>query len=348
MSDHNIFSALEALGKVMVNLGTDQEHNNHDWGITEEEHLKLLTTINKQFQYNGWFTKEAVKESLKNLGALLKAEDLKNWKLKYTCKSENKRVAIIMAGNIPLVGFHDFLSVLVSGNIAVCKLSSDDKTLLPALCEILIRFEPSLKDRFEFSFGKLENIDAVIATGSNNSAQYFEKYFGKYPNIIRKGRTSVAVITGQETEEELKALGKDIFQYFGLGCRNVTQLLIPSDFDINRFFAGIVDYGDVINHHKYANNYDYYKAIYLMNQEQLLENGFLLTKESDELFSPIAVLYWHKYHTEDEVNGYLDKHKEQIQAIVGKDYIPFGKAQTPSLTDYADNIDTLNFLAKMD
>lgn len=347
MSKHNIFYALEALGKVMVNLGTDQDHKNHDWGITEEEHLKLLTTINKQFQYNGWFTKEAVKESLKNLGALLKAEDLKQWKTKYTFKNENKRVAIIMAGNIPLVGFHDFLSVLVSGNIAVCKLSSDDKMLLPALCEILIQFEPSLKDRIEFSLGKLENIDAVIATGSNNSAQYFEKYFGKYPNIIRKGRTSVAVITGEETEKELQALGNDIFQYFGLGCRNVTQLLIPEDFDINRFFAAIVGYGDIINHHKYANNYDYYKAIYLMNQEKLLENGFLLTKESDELFSPIAVLYWHKYQNEDEVKQYFEKHKDQIQAVVGKGYIPLGEAQKPTLTDYADNINTLDFLSNL-
>lgn len=347
MSEHNIFSALEALGRVMVNLGTDQEHKNQDWGITEQEHLDLLTTVNKQFQYNGWFTKEAVKESLKNLGELLKAEDLIQWKSSYSFKSEHKRVAIIMAGNIPLVGFHDFLSVLVSGHTAVCKLSSDDKTLLPALCEILIQFEPSLKEKIEFSFGKLENIDAVIATGSNNSAQYFEKYFGKYPNIIRKGRTSVAVITGQESKEELKALGKDIFQYFGLGCRNVTQLLIPKDFDLNRFFAAVVDYNEVINHHKYANNYDYYKAIYLMNQEQLLENGFMLTKESDELFSPISVLYWHKYNSEQEVTAYLEAHKEKIQAVVGTDFIPFGEAQKPSLTDYADGADTLHFLANI-
>jgi hypothetical protein len=251
-----------------------------------------------------------------------------------------------MAGNIPLVGFHDFLSVLMSGNIAVIKLSSDDNRLLPVLIEMLLLLQPELDERI-FIVDRIKNIDAVIATGSNNSARYFEKYFGHLPNIIRKNRTSVAVLNGNETETDLMELGKDLFTYFGLGCRNVSHVMIPHDFDLDRLFKAIVDYGDIINHHKYANNYDYYKAIYLLNREEFMENGFVLTKETKVLFAPISVINYQRYTTKSEVVDFIGDYREEIQVVVGLDFLPFGKAQSPTLTDYADGVDTMAFLTKL-
>jgi len=248
--------------------------------------------------------------------------------------------------HLPLIP-KDFLSVLLSGNIAVCKLSSDDKTLLPALSEILIQFEPGLKERIIFSHGPIGKIDAVIATGSDNSTKYFEQYFGAYPHIFRTNRTSVAVLTGKETDEELKFLGNDIFQFFGLGCRNVSHLIIPDDYPIEKFFEAILEQGDIINHHKYANNYDYNRAVYLLNQHAILDNNFVLLKESEELFSPLAMLFYHRYGSMDEVYAYLKHHEEKIQCVIGKDFIPFGQAQCPSLDDYADGVDTMKFLEKL-
>ena len=249
-----------------------------------------------------------------------------------------------MAGNIPLVGFHDFLCVLMSGNTAICKLSTDDKTLLPALSSILIQFLPELKDRIVFTTGRIAQMDAVIATGSNNSLVYFEQYFGKYPHIFRKNRTSLAVISGNETSEDFNALGHDIFNYFGLGCRNVSHLLFPKEFNLNRFFEGIINHSEVANHNKYANNYDYNKAIYLMNNIPMLDNNFVLLMESKELFSPLSIVHYHYYSDQNELVAYLELQKENLQAIVGTNYIPFGQAQCPGLNDYADGIDTMTFL----
>jgi hypothetical protein len=257
---------------------------------------------------NGWFTEEAVRSSLYHLGKRINEEELTHWLSDIELAKDPKKVGIIMAGNLPLVGFHDFLSVVMSGNIAVIKMSSDDNRLLPVLIEILKALQPDLEDRIQI-VDRVNGIDAVIATGSNNSARYFEKYFGHLPNVIRKNRTSLAVIEGNESKEELEALGKDIFTYFGLGCRNVSQLLIPKDFDLDRLFAAVVDYGDMINHHKYANNYDYHKAIYLMNQQKLIENGFVLTKEDDCLFAPISVLLYLRYDNILEVEKYIQKHE---------------------------------------
>lgn len=187
-------------------------------------------------------------------------------------------------------------------------------------------------------------MDAIIATGSGNSMRYFESYFGHLPHLFRKNRTSVAVLTGNETKEELEALGDDIFKHYGLGCRNVSHLILHKDFDINRFFEAIINQSDVVNLHKYANNYDYNKAIYLMNLEQILDNGFVLLKESEELFSPLAMLFYHRYEAFSEVESYLEKHKEDIQAVVGHGYLPFGSAQCPTLTDFADGVDTMSWL----
>ena len=296
---------------------------------------------------NGWFTKENVYQSLNALGSQLTESNLNEWTNDYSFSISPKNIAIIMAGNIPLVGFHDFMSVLISGHNAICKLSSDDNSLLPALAQHLIQFSPELKQRIIFTNGKMNKMDAIIATGSDNSIRHFKEYFGHLPNIFRKNRTSIAVLTGTETRDELALLGKDIFEYFGLGCRNVSHLIVPENYDFNLFFESIVDFHPIINHHKYANNYDYNKAVYLLNKSNLLDNNFVLLKKSNELFSPLAMINYHYYKNEEELNQYLEYHNEQIQIIVGKNYTAFGNAQRPLLTDYADGINTLNWLQKL-
>ncbi len=301
---------------------------------------------------NGWFTQENIKFALKSWGDALSKENLQRWISQYKIEDiEPKTVAIIMAGNIPLVGFHDFLSVLISGNKVLAKLSSNDKTLLPFLAEYLISVEPEFKNYIEFTDGKLENFDAVIATGSNNTARYFEYYFGKYPNIIRKNRNSAAILTGNETEEELKNLADDIFIYFGLGCRNVSKLYIPENYDFEAFFKGMFSWKEIIHNHKYINNYDYNKAVYLMDSFPLLDNEFMLLKEDTAFSSPISVVFYEKYNSLEDLSKELEEQSENIQCVVSKaginNEIPFGKAQNPELWDYADGIDTVEFLLKL-
>ncbi len=331
----------------MTALGKEEVWSGFSIGTTEEEYQKIQHIIIRQFSYNGWFSKENVLQSLTSLGKLLTEDKITTWLKEYTYTSTPKRIGIIMAGNIPLVGFHDFLCVLLSGNIAVSKLSSDDNTLLPALAEQLIQFTPTLKERIIFSMGKLGEIDAIIATGSDNSFQYFEQYFGKYPHLFRKNRTSIAIFTGKETKEELTKLGIDIFSYYGLGCRNVSHLLLPQGFELNRFFEAIIDFHPIVNHHKYANNYDYNKAVYLMNLMEILDNHFVLLRETDELFSPLSMVHYHYYSNPSEIDSYLENHSEKIQAIVGHNYIPFGEAQAPKLNDYADGVDVMKWLEEL-
>src|SRR5690606_32672077 len=187
-------------------------------------------------------------------------------------------------------------------------------------------------------------VDAVIATGSNNTSRYFEYYFGKYPNIIRKNRTSVAILTGNESEADLKALGSDIFSFFGLGCRNVSKIYVHRDFDIDRFFKGIYDYNQIVNHHKYANNYDYFRALWMMNQEDLLDNGFMILRPSTALASPIATVFYERYYDLKSVRNQLEQQRDEIQCIVSLQDVPFGESQKPELWDYADGVDTMKFL----
>lgn len=347
MKQETIIKGFAQLGMLMRALGKDQPWSDFSLGVTELEYESLQTTINKQFALNGWFVKENVKLSLLSLGNELTVEKLEAWSSKYNFTEQPKRVAVIMAGNIPLVGFHDFLSVLISGHKVVAKLSSDDATLLPKLAGHLIEFTPELKDRITFSQGRIGEVDAVIATGSNNSLKYFEQYFGKYPHIFRKNRTSIAVLDGSETKEQLSDLGKDIFQYFGLGCRNVSHMLIPKDFDLNRFFEAVVAHGDVINNNKYGNNYDYNKAVYLMNKAELLDNNFVLLRESDDLFSPLSMIHYQRYSDSKEAQAYLEAHNDDLQVVVGNSFVPFGKAQAPALDDYADGVDTMAWLAEL-
>jgi hypothetical protein len=317
-----------------------------------ESENEFESILRKAEAENGWFTEENIKFALKSWGDALSKENLQQWISKYKIEDiEPKTVAIIMAGNIPLVGFHDFLSVLISGNKVLAKLSSNDKTLLPFLAEYLISVEPEFKNYIEFTDGKLENFDAVIATGSNNTARYFEYYFGKYPNIIRKNRNSAAILTGNETEEELKNLADDIFTYFGLGCRNVSKLYIPENYDFEAFFKGMFSWKEIIHNHKYINNYDYNKAVYLMDSFPLLDNEFMLLKEDTAFSSPISVVFYEKYNSLEDLSKELEEQSENIQCVVSKaginNEIPFGKAQNPELWDYADGIDTVEFLLKL-
>jgi hypothetical protein len=254
-----------------------------------------------------------------------------------------------MAGNIPLVGFHDFLCALISGNNVQIKLSSKDSKLIKYLVGYIERIEPSFQGRITFK-ERLEGFDAIIATGSDNSARYFEYYFGKYPNIIRKNRTSCAILTDAESDQEIANLGIDIFSYFGLGCRNVSKLYVPTDYDFINLLSRLESFKEIIHHHKYCNNYDYQKSILLVNGVQHLDNGFLLLQENEKLVSPISVLYYERYVDESDLRNKLKVNAEKIQCIVGKvkpAEIPFGQAQYPNVWDYADQIDTLKFLSEL-
>jgi hypothetical protein len=342
-----IIEAFHHLGNLMRIHGSKSPWPGFACGVTENEFLTVELAIERQVHHNGWFTEESVRTSLLNLGNWLTREQLTNWTSSYSFTENPKIVAVIMAGNVPLVGFHDFICVLLSGNTAVCKLSSNDKTLLPAFSKHLIQFAPDLAQRIEFSEVKMGQIDAVIATGSDNSTRYFEQYFGQYPHVFRSNRTSIAVLTGEESPEELVNLGKDIFAYFGLGCRNVSHVLLPAGFEINRLFEAFYTLGDIINHHKYANNYDYNRAIMMMNLQNVLDNNFVLLRESKDLFSPLAMLHYQYYANQTELEAYLIENKDKIQAIVGRDYIPFGQAQCPKLTDFADGVDTMQFLSSI-
>lgn len=345
--DTNTIDAFVKLGKYLTDF-CDKCYSEN-----AEVDSELKEIVERAGHHNGWFTEDNVLFSLQQWGDLLTEENLKEWLSNYSFSNESKpkTVGIVMAGNIPLVGFHDFLCVLLSGNKVLAKLSSNDKILLPHLSKYLVLQEPSLVDKIEFIDGKMENFDAVIATGSNNTSRYFEYYFGNKPNIIRKNRNSVAVLTGNETEEELKALGEDIFRYYGLGCRNVSKIFVPINYDFDALFDALYHYKDIIHQHKYANNYDYNKAVYLMSEFKILDNGFLVLKEDEALTSPIAALFYSNYGDETSLREKLEELDEQIQCVVSsgirENEVNFGETQKPSLKDYADEIDTMDFLLKL-
>ena len=304
-------------------------------------------------QQNSWFTQHNLTFSRTTWATTLSEANIKRWLSAYKLSEPQnvKKILLIMAGNIPLVGFHDLLCVWVSGHKAVVKLSSEDKLLLPFIVEQLRDLIPEWAEAVTFSDEKITDFDAVIATGSNNTARYFEYYFGKKPHIIRKNRNSVAVLTGKETQEELTALGKDIFQYYGLGCRSVSKLFVPENYFFDAFFQAIYAYRDIINEQKYANNYDYNKAVYLMSLYKLLENGFLILKEDKSYASPIATLFYEYYTDTEALKKQLITDTEQIQCVVAKGLLPdeiaFGNTQIPQLWEYADNVDTLKFLSNL-
>jgi len=303
-------------------------------------------------EHNGWFTKDNILFTFNEWSNALTHSNINEWLDKYRINiNKPKKIAIIMAGNIPLVGFHDFLSVLISGHHVIVKQSSNDKQFLPLIAKYLEHLEPEFKGKISFTEGKLENFDAVIATGSNNTARYFEFYFKNKPSIIRQNRNSVAVLTNTESEAELKLLSEDIFRYYGLGCRNVSKLFVPRGYDFDAFFKAVYHWHPIINEIKYANNYDYNKAVYLMSEFDIQENGFIMVKEDKSYSSPIATLFFEYYDTIKQLSQNLELDKDKIQCIVSKgitkNEIEFGQTQKPKLWDYADNIDTLEFLLKI-
>lgn len=312
----------------------------------------FLDLIHLSQSHNGWYTPEQVFFAVNSWAEALTKENLDEWLSGYDLsKVEPKTVGLILAGNIPLVGFHDFLSVLITGHKVLVKTSSNDQQLLPFLAKYLIAIEPKFSDYISFVDGKLEHFDAVIATGSNNTARYFEYYFKEKPSIIRKSRNSAAVLDGTESTEQMIALGEDIFRYFGLGCRNVSKLFVPKGYNFDAFFNGVFPYQDVIKYEKYANNYDYNKAVFLMSSFKLLDNEFLTIKEDLSYASPISSVFYEFYEDLESLKTRLEADHEQIQCIVSKGIIkksvPFGKTQRPELWDYADNVDTIAFLKEI-
>jgi len=308
---------------------------------------ELEEITHKAQSANPWFTPEMVQKAFSGIGFMLSEGKIDKWLDNYELKDEKipKIVGIIMAGNIPLVGFHDLICTLLSGNFAAVKPSSEDHFLTQLMIDWITEIEQGFKKNIEVR-DKLTQIDALIATGSDNTARYFEYYFREIPKIIRKNRTSIAILDGTESKEDLEKLGDDIFSYFGLGCRNVSKIFTPIGYDLSTVFPHFESYQEIINHHKYRNNYDYYKSIFLVNKTPHLDTGFLLTTSTDDLVSPLSVLYHQEYASKDSLEDALKSWSEKIQCIVGNVHIPFGKAQMPELWDYSDNIDVISFLTK--
>ncbi len=304
---------------------------------------------------NHWFTPEFVAESLRSIAsAYLEEDNLRKWLQKYPASEEvmPQKIGVVMAGNIPAVGFHDMLCVLLSGHHLLAKLSADDRLLMLFLIQKLTELEPALAERITVA-ERLNDADAYIATGSDNTARYFEYYFSKKPHIIRRNRTSVGVLNGHETTEELDALGRDVLQYFGLGCRNVSKVYVPEGYLFDTFYETI-EYkaSTYINHHKYFNNYEYNRSVYLVNREPHFDNGFLMMRQSEALVSPISVLFYETYASTEELTAKLAAQSEKIQCIVSQNgwfpnSLSLGQAQAPTLFDYADGVDTMAFLTSL-
>ena len=298
---------------------------------------------------NGWFAPEFVALAIENIAKkFLKEDELIRWSAHYkiqTLNSSPRKVGIVMAGNIPLVGFHDLLSVFISGHKALIKPSSKDEVLIKELAEVLKTWEPQVSSLIEFS-EMLKDCDAYITTGSNNTSRYFEYYFGKYRHIIRRNKTSVAVLTGNETKTDLEGLAGDVYQFFGLGCRNVTKLYVPKGYDFRSLLEVFKKYNYLADHHKYKNNYDYNLTLHILNNKFYMTNGSILLVEDSSIFSPISQLNYEYYASRDELLSSLYNNQD-IQGIIGKNHIPFGQAQSPGLFDYADKVDTMDFLQSL-
>lgn len=336
------------LGLIMGSLGLSEVWPGYDCGLSKSEYEALDGLILAQKHKNGWFTEGEVRRSLRAWAHELTKEKLSKWLSAYEVPvSKPKHVGVIMAGNIPLVGFHDMLSTLLAGHVLLAKPSKDDDQLIRAFAHVLVVMDERWKDWIHWFDGPLQGHEAVIATGSNNTSRYFEHYFSSVPHIIRKNRTSVTILDGTESEEDMNALAEDIFSYYGLGCRNVTKIYVAKDYDLDRFFKGIFSQAEVVNHNKYANNYDYHRSVYLLNGDELLENGFLLLKEDTSLHSPVACMFYERYEDKESLKKKLAGMKDEIQCIVSKEDIPFGQAQHPKLADYADGEDTMAFLASL-
>lgn len=340
-SVHSRISAVYDLGSFFGKILNDPTE-------ASEFHSKLKSAE----IHNPWFTPENLNYCLKQWNEVLTRKNIENWLKEYKYSDSPKKVGIIMAGNLPLVGLHDLISVILSGNDAIVKTSSKDDVLMSAVIDFLTENYPELKNSIQKT-ERLKDHDAVIATGSNNTARYFEYYFKDIPHIIRKNRTSVAVLDGSESKQELNGLADDIFRYFGMGCRNVTKLFLPENYNTDQLFESFFEWKDIINHPKYANNYDYNRAVFLLGKEKFLDNNFVMLKESESFHSPIAVVHYSYYKNQDELKNILDQNSEEIQCIVGhptagiQNQIGFGQSQKPGLNDYADGVDVMKFLENL-
>ena len=331
----NRIKALENLGNYFSDISDK-----------DSQYDPLFDAIERANLQNGWFQREACMEAIQSWGEALQPKNISQWINQYQINENNspKTIAVIMAGNIPLVGLHDLISIWISGNRALIKCATKDSVLIPFIVGII----PLFKSLTSFTDRKLEGFDAVIATGSNNAARYFDYYFSKYPHIIRKNRNGVAVLDGSETLEDMKNLGRDILQYYGLGCRNVSKLYLCKGFDLDLIFKGLYPYSNIIEMNKYANNYDYNKAVYLISEFDFKENGFFILRENQAITSPIGTGNYEFYEGLELLKKHLLDQQENIQCVVSnadiEGAIPFGQAQNPNLWDYADGVDTLEFL----
>lgn len=338
----DLSTRIEALGK----LG--------DWLKDPDNRETLEAWAAEAYRENTWFTLESVALALEAIaGQYLNGHNLSEWVDAHPLTREvnARKVGVIMAGNIPAVGFHDALCVLVAGHRLLAKLSSQDSVLMRRLLVKLMELEPRFGPNIEFS-ERLNDADAVIATGSANSSRYFEYYFAKKPHIIRKNRSSVSVLTGEESTEEMRLLGTDVLTYFGLGCRNVSKFFVPDGYQFDDFYRAIEPLGNVILHHKYRNNYDYNKSVLLINQTPFVDNGFLLISENPALVSPISVVYVENYPNSGALTQMLSRQNDSRQCLVSSagefpGSQPFGTTQLPGLNDYADGVDTLRFLLQL-
>ena len=319
---------------------------------TASQNTALLKAVVEAESENPWFTGENILYALQSWACSLEEDKVKRWLEAYPGLQQNrqqKKIGLVLAGNIPMVGFHDLLCCLAAGHKVIARQSSDDRKLLPAVIEVLGHYNPEIASRVTFTEGLLKGFDAIIATGSNNTSRYFEYYFGKYPNIIRKNRNGAGVLTGHETGVELQELGKDIFAYFGLGCRNISKLYVPEDYNFNSLLEAFEPFRGSGDHHKYRNNYDYQKSVFLVNNLSFHDNGFVLLKEDTVLSSPISVVHYEYYRDLDEVNRKLMADNDRLQCVVSAEAgarhaIPPGTSQQPELWDYADAMDTMEFL----
>jgi hypothetical protein len=313
-------------------------------------------TVKEACLINPWFTRENIIFSLSEIARILNHTNLEiwldKWKDEYLSPRKPLGIGVIMAGNIPLVGFHDFLSVLITGNKFIGKLSSRDDRLLPMMGDLLTGIHPGFNEMMEFTDEKLSGIDAIIATGSNNTFRYFDYYFGKYPHIFRKNRNSIAIIQGDETPDQLYGLGNDIFTYFGLGCRNISKVFVPKKYNLNTLIEALEKFSKVTEHNKYMNNYLYYRSVYLLNRIPHFDNGFIILKQDISYHSPIGVLYYDYYSSREKLIEKLVSDSGLLQCITGNEIpgvetVPFGKTQSPELWDYADNVNTIEFLINL-
>ena len=352
MNSINTKLSFVELGKFLSQFTLNEQVHRTDVLHNDLYFEKFKDLLSLSQSHNGWFTPEQVYFAVESWAKALTEDNLNKWLSAYDLSEvKPKTVGLILAGNIPLVGFHDFLSVLITGHKVLVKASSNDQHLIAFLADYLISIEPKLSYYISFTDGKLENFDAIIATGSNNTARYFEFYFKDKLSIIRKNRNSVAVLNGNESHEDLVNLGEDIFRYFGLGCRNVSKLFVPKDYNFDAFFKAIYEYKDVIFYEKYSNNYDYNKAVFLMSNFKLLDNEFLTLKEDTSYASPISSVFYEYYEDIADLQKRLESESDQIQCVVSNNLIPnsipFGQTQQPKLWDYADNVDTLQFLISL-